>query len=302
MAKPGRVPTGGAAAGGATQGRGGGPRMLPPTPGAPIEYTPAYAAGQNGQDLPASPLPPQQGNPGGPSAPQTAPQPAKLGSGLPDPDAKPEEQLAACERAIHDAKARAVAAINKATNEFIDEAGPYLCWVHEHKLYKLMKGNSGKPYRSFEKYAHERHDIGRTSAYRVTREIPLLRLLEVSAHPVASLSARQIEVLHPTRLQHGETAVKETWETAWATKKKDVPTPAELAQAKELLGFQTKPDTDETPTLEKKPASVTAEVQRVQKILVPETLRQAVKENPDEVVRLARTVNAALAEAGIPLD
>ncbi|MFF8910563.1 hypothetical protein [Streptomyces olivaceoviridis] len=228
---------------------------------------------------------------------------AKPTVALPDPGATPEDQLAVCERGIHGAKARWKAKVDAATEEFITEAGPYLCWVHEHKLYKLMRDNTGKLYRSFPKYLKEQHDLTERTGYRITQTIPLLTILRDAGYAwLEDLSSRQVEKLHPVRLQHGADAVVKVWTTACETKKGPQPTPEELEKAKQLLGYATKPDPDE----EKKalPSSVDpgAVVERAAKLLVPETVREAVKKDPEKVRHLVRVLNSALAEAGVPVD
>ncbi|QKZ18599.1 hypothetical protein [Streptomyces chartreusis] len=227
---------------------------------------------------------------------------ARLGTGLPDPKAKPSEQLVVCERAIHDAKVKWREAADKAMAAFLEEAGPYFVWVHENKLYKHLKDNNGKPYRSFNRYCQEQHGISRSSGYRITRVIPLLNILATADHPVSDLSSRQTQVLHPVRRQHGEDSVLKVWETAWSTKKGPVPSPDELSKAVTLCGLVVRAEDDE----EEKPAltqaSPGAEVEKAAKILVPDTVRLAVKEDPEKVLLLVKTLNAALEEAGITID
>ncbi|MGW5401342.1 hypothetical protein [Streptomyces sp. NPDC003952] len=227
---------------------------------------------------------------------------ARLGTGLPDPKAKATEQLVVCERAIHDAKVKWRDAADKAMAAFLDEAGPYFVWVHENKLYKHLKDNNGKPYRSFNRYCQEQHGISRSSGYRITRVIPLLNILAKADHPVGDLSSRQTQVLHPVRRQHGEDSVLKVWETAWATKKGVVPSPDELTKAVTLCGLvvRAEDDEDEKPALTQ--ANPGAEVEKAVKILVPDTVRLAVKEDPEKVLLLARTLTAALEEAGITID
>jgi hypothetical protein len=227
---------------------------------------------------------------------------ARLGTGLPDPKAKPSEQLVVCERAIHDAKVKWREAADKAMAAFLEEAGPYFVWVHENKLYKHLKDNNGKPYRSFNRYCQEQHGISRSSGYRITRIIPLLNILARADHPVSDLSSRQTQVLHPVRRQHGEDSVLKVWETAWSTKKGAVPSPDELSKAVTLCGLvvRVEDDEDEKPALTQ--ANPGAEVEKAVKILVPDTVRLAVKEDPEKVLLLARTLNAALEEAGITID
>ncbi|MEU8469635.1 hypothetical protein AB0F30_17205 [Streptomyces sp. NPDC029006] len=221
---------------------------------------------------------------------------------LPDPGASPEDQLAVCERGIHGAKARWKTKVDAATEEFITEAGPYLCWVHEHKLYKLMRDNAGKLYRSFPKYLKEQHGLTERTGYRITQTIPLLTMLRDAGYVLDDLSARQVEKLHPVRLQHGGDAVVKVFATAAETQKGTQPTPEELDKAKLLLGYATKPDPDEET---KRLASATdpgTVVERAAKLLVPETVREAVRKDPEKVRHLVRVLNSALAEAGVPVD
>lgn len=235
-----------------------------------------------------------------PAAPTPAAAPVAV---LPDPDAEPADQLAVCERGIHGAKARWTAKVEGANEAFIAEAGPYLAWVHENKLYKLMLDGAGKPYRSFAKYLKEQHDLSRRTGYRITQTIPLLDILKSGGHLLPDLSSRHVDALHPVRTQHGADAVLRVWETAWATKKNPLPTPEELEKAKQLLGVTTSPEADEEAA--ELAASVVdpgAAVERAVKILVPETVRAAVKKDPDRIRGLVRVLNAALTEAGEPVD
>ena len=223
---------------------------------------------------------------------------------LPDPDAEPTDQLAVCERGIHGAKARWTATMAKANEDFIVEAGPYLEWMHRHKLYKLMLDNGGKPYRSFAKYLKEQHDLTERTGYRITQTIPLLRILAEAGHVLPDLSARQVGVLHPVRLQHGDPAVAQVWNTAWETKKGPLPTPDELERAKVLLGFTTRLEVEDGEKRELASVAVDpgAVVERATKLLVPETVREAVKKDPEQVRHLVRVLNTALSEAGVPVD
>lgn len=223
---------------------------------------------------------------------------------LPDPDATPEDQLAVCERGIHGAKARWKAKVDAATEEFITEAGPYLCWMHEHKLYKLMRDNSGKLYRSFPKYLKEQHDLSERTGYRITQTIPLLTILRDAGYGwLDDLSSRQVEKLHPVRLQHGADAVVKVWTTACETKKGSQPTPEELEKAKQLLGYVTKADPDEErKSLTPASADPGAVVERAAKLLVPETVREAVRKDPEKVRHLVRVLSHALTEAGVAVD
>lgn len=225
------------------------------------------------------------------------PAPAPTTPVLPDPSAPPVEQLTLCEREIHGAKARFKAKIDGATEAFVDEAGPFLAWVHQYKLYKLIKDNSGKVYRSFPRYLREQHDLSERTGYRITHTIPLLRILSAGGYPVPDLSARQVGALHPVRTQHGDDAVLRVWSTAWATKKGGLPTPDELEKAKKLLGLTTRADEDEeTPALTTA-ADPGAAVERAAKLLVPETVRDAVRKDPQRVRDLVRILTAALDEA-----
>ncbi|NUR01285.1 MAG: hypothetical protein HOY79_33615 [Streptomyces sp.] len=220
-----------------------------------------------------------------------------------DPKADPTEQLAVCERGIHAAKAQWTARVAAATDDFIAEAGPYLVWVHKKKLYKLMLDNSGKPYRTFAKYLKEQHDLPERTGYRITQTIPLLRILKEAGHPLPDLSARQVAALHPVQLQHGREAVVRVWVTASETKKGPLPTPDELEKAKVLLDLSTKPDPDDD---EAKAVTAAADpgavIERASKILVPDTVREAVKQDPERVRQLVRVLSSALTEAGVPLD
>ncbi|MFI5814896.1 hypothetical protein ACIA7S_28555 [Streptomyces sp. NPDC051643] len=219
---------------------------------------------------------------------------------LPSADAEPAEQLAVCERGIHGAKAEWKAKVDAANEDFIVAAGPYLCWVHEHKLYKLIKGNDGKTYRSFPKYLREQHDLSERTGYRITQTLPLLTILRGAGYAVADLSARQVDSLHPVRLQHGDDRVVEVWRTACATKKGAQPTPDELEKAKAIIGITTMPDPDvERLELTSLP-DPGAVVERAAKLLVPATVREAVRKDPEKVRDLVRVLNAALAEVGGP--
>jgi hypothetical protein len=221
---------------------------------------------------------------------------------LPDPNADPADQLAVCERGIHGAKARWKAKVDGANEEFFDEAGPFLAWVHEHKLYKLMKGNDGKEYRSFAKYLKEQHELTRRTGYRITQTIPLLRILSTGGYNLPDLSSRQVDALHPVRTQHSEVQVLKVWGTASQTMKGAVPTPEELEKAKQLLGLTTKPDPDEELDALPSAADPGAAVERAAKLLVPETVREAVRKDPDRVRLLYRVLGSALNEAGVPVD
>jgi hypothetical protein len=243
-------------------------------------------------------LPTQQS----PTAAEAAVSPAETTVELIDPNAEPADQLAVCERGIHGAKARWTARVQGATDDFIEEAGPYLAWVHQKKLYKLMKDKDGKEYRSFAKYLREEHGLPERTGYRITQTIPLLRALEAAGHPLPDLSARQVAVLHPVRIQHGKDAVVRVWNTASETKKGPLPTPDELEKAKVLLQLTTKPDPDEAKELDSAHADPGAAVERATKLLVPETVREAVKKDPERVRQLVRVLSTALTEAGVPVD
>lgn len=261
-----------------------------PQPVAPV--VPAPAAGM--------PVVPAPGSP--PDAPPVAAVAPSAVASLPDPTSPPADQLAACEKNIHGAKARWKEKVDGATEAFIDEAGPFLAWVHEHKLYKLMLDGAGKPYRSFAKYLKEQHDLPRRTGYRITQTIPLLRILKRAGYPLPDLSARQVDALHPVRTQYDDDAVLRVWATAWSTKKGPLPTPEELEKAKLLLDLSTKPDPDEeAPELASAVDAGTA-VERAAKLLVPDTVREAVKKDPDRVRLLHQVLGAALAEAGVPVD
>jgi hypothetical protein len=288
--------------------QGGGRRkggMLPPTGTGPVEVTPDWMQEQqqSARQAPTAVTPavveqlPEQKSQRTPIVPE-APKVT-----LPDPTADPVEQLAVCERGIHGAKARWKAKVDGATEEFIEDAGPFLCWVHEHKLYKLMLDNNGKLYRSFEKYLKEQHDLPRRTGYRITQTLPLLSLLRAAGYQLDDLSSRQVAVLHPVRVQHDADAVVKVWATASQTKKGPQPTPDELEKAKQLLGLSTKPDPDEEPqALPSADADAGAAVERAAKLLVPETVREAVKKDPDRVRLLYRVLGSALTEAGLPVD
>lgn len=287
---------------------------MPPTGSGPVEVTPQWMVEQQraaGQSTPSSAVPAvvEQRT----AAPPVSDQPTTLEAkqaadtarttAVLSLDAEPADQLAACERGIHDAKARWTAKVEGANEAFIAEAGPFLAWVHEHKLYKLMLDAAGKPYRSFAKYLKEQHDLTRRTGYRITQTIPLLDLLKAGGHPLPDLSSRQVDALHPVRTQHGADAVQRVWEAAWAVKKGPLPTPEELEKAKQLLGLTTAPEADEEAAeLTATAADPGAAVERAAKILVPETLREAVKKDPDRIRGLVRVLNAALTEAGEPVE
>jgi hypothetical protein len=289
--------------GGSGQVQGAAPRrkggMLPPTGAGPVEVTPEWIAEQ--QRAVGQPV-----SDAAPEAAEILPEqkaekdPLEESPALPDPDADPADQLAVCERGIHHAKARWKEKVDGATEAFIDEAGPFLAWVHENKLYKLMLDGTGRPYRSFAKYLKERHDLSRRTGYRITQTIPLLNLLKKSNVSLPDLSARQVDALHPVRVQHGPVAVLKVWWTASETKKGPLPTPEELEKAKQLLGLSTKPDPDEEAAeLASGAADAGAAVERAAKLLVPETVREAVKKDPDRVRLLHQVLGAALSEAGV---
>lgn len=226
---------------------------------------------------------------------------AVVAPALPDPSAPPAEQLAVCERHIHEAKARWKAKVDEATEAFVDDAGPFLSWVHAHKLYKLMKDNRGRTYRSWPVYLREQHDLSERTGYRITQTMPILRILSAVGYSVPDLSARQVASLHPVRLQHGEDAVVKVWKTASATMKGGTPTPDELERAKTLLGYTTRPDADEELPAAKS-ADPGAVVAKAAKLLVPATVREAVRKDPERVRDLVRVLNAALDEVGAPLE
>ncbi|MEU8926979.1 hypothetical protein AB0D10_39690 [Kitasatospora sp. NPDC048545] len=241
----------------------------------------------------------EDGSPG-PKA-ETAPVPAAPRPSLPDPKAKPGEQIAVCERAIEAAKARWQETAEKAMAEFLDEAGPFFVWVHENKLYKHLKDANGKPYKSFSRYCQERWGISRASGYRITRVIPLLQILQAAEPPVTELAARQALVLHPLRRQKGAEAVLKVWAAAWSAKKGSVPNPEELTKAITDCGYKLRPDEDAERT-EKGELNPAAELDKAVRILEPNTVRLAVERDPERVVLLVKTLTAALADAGVPLD
>ncbi|MFF1284354.1 hypothetical protein ACFVY4_26880 [Streptomyces sp. NPDC058299] len=309
--------------------RGG---MLPPTGAGPVEVTPEWLEEQKRVEAEANgtaPVPapaethaadeapaPAEGAqapagtpvlaqpPAAPAIPAQAEEAVAVPKAppLPDPAAPKAEQLAVCERAIHAAKARRVARIEGAEIAFYDEAGPYLGWVHQHKLYKEMRDNSGKPYRSFPKYLKEQHGLTERTGYRITQTLPLLRILAAFGWPLPDLSARTVERLHPVRIKHGEDAVVKVWRSAWETKKGPLPTPDELDKAKQLLGFTTKADADDEAPKELKAADPGAALERAAKLLVPENVRAAVQKDPDRVRLLHRILGQALEEAGLNVD
>ncbi len=175
--------------------------------------------------------------------------------------------------------------------------------MHEHKLYKLMRDNSGKLYRSFPKYLKEQHDLTERTGYRITQTIPILGILRADNWVIDDLSARQVDALHPVRLQHGNEAVVRVWSTASETKKGAQPTPDELEKAKVLIGLSMKPDPDEVaPELLSAVADPGAVVERATKLLVPDTVRAAVQKDPERVRHLVRVLSTALTEAGVPVD
>lgn len=291
---------GGGGQGAAPPRRGG---MLPPSGAGPVEVTPEWLEQQRRAEtesssalapVAATHLPGQKA--------EAAPAAGAVEVALPDRNTNPADQLAVCERAVHDAKARWTAKAQAATEAFIAEAGPFLAWVHEHKLYKLMLDASGKPYRSFAKYLKEQHDLNRRTGYRITQTIPLLNILARGGHQLPDLSSRQVDALHPVRTQHDDASVLKVWETAWATKKGPLPTPEELEKAKQLLALVTKPDEEAAAELTSGVADPSAAVERAEKILVPATLREAVKKDPNRIRGLVRVLNAALTEAGEPVD
>lgn len=223
---------------------------------------------------------------------------------LPDLDAAPEEQLAVCERAIHGAKTRWMATVDAATEEFFAEAGPYIVFVHTNRLYKLMLDNAGRPYKKFERYLAEQHDLKRSTGYRITRTLPLLTALRGAGHTVEDLSSRQVDRMHQVRVQHGDAKVVEQWVTACATKKGAHPTPDELEKAARLLGLTTTPDPDDAPDL---PALTSgpeprAAVEQAAKLLVPDNVRDAVKADPGRILTLYKILGDALTEAGVRVE
>ena len=276
--------------------RGG---MLPPSGAGPVEVTPEWLAEQQRADV-------ESAGAVMPAARQKAAAPVaqyREAPPLPDPDSEPADQLSVCERGIHGAKARWKEKVDGATAAFIDEAGPYLCWVHENKLYKLMLDNSGRPYRSFAKYLKEQHGLPRRTGYRITQTIPLLNILRPEGAVLDDLSSRQVAVLHPVRIQHGTDAVAQVWWTASETKKGPLPTPEELEKAKLLLRLETGPDRDADEDLaELTSADPGTAVERAAKLLVPDTVREAVKTDPDRVRLLYQVLGTALTEAGVPVD
>lgn len=294
MVKKGQT-IGGGGQGGPPPRRGG---MLPPSGAGPVEVTPEWLAEQRRAEEESAGaggrLPDQKTDP--------APVQEVPYAALPDPDTNPADQLALCERYIHGAKTRWTATVAKATDRFIDEAGPYLAWVHQYKLYKLMLDNAGKPYRSFAKYLKEQHDLPERTGYRITQTIPLLRVLAEAGHVLPDLSARQVAVLHPVRLQHGDVALWRVWNTASETKKGPLPTPDELEKAKVLIGLVTKSDQDEEPAALTSAVDAGAAVERAAKLLVPETVREAVRKDPDRVRLLYQVLGSALDEAGVQVD
>lgn len=223
---------------------------------------------------------------------------------LPDPSSSPADQLAVCERGIHSAKAVWKARVDGATEQFIADAGPYLCWVHENKLYKLMLDNSGKPYRAFPKYLREQHDLTERTGYRITQTLPLLNILRRAGRQIDDLSSRQVDKLHPVRLKHGGAAVLKVWGTASSTMKGSQPTPDELEKAKQLLGLVVAPPEPDEDSRELTSATVDAgaAIERAAKLLLPGTVREAVKKDPDRVRLLYRVIGDALNEAGMPVE
>lgn len=262
------------------------------------EQQPATPAPALAVEPVAAELPAQQPS----AAAEPVSSPAEATVEIIDPNAEPADQLAVCERGIHGAKARWTARMQGATDDFIEEAGPYLAWVHQKKLYKLMKDKDGKEYRSFARYLREEHGLPERTGYRITQTIPLLRALEAAGHPLPDLSARQVAVLHPVRIQHGKDAVIRVWRTAWETKKGPLPTPDELEKAKVLLGLMTKPDPEEGKRELTSAADPGAAVEKATKLLVPETVREAVRKDPEQVRQLVRVLSTALTEAGVPVD
>lgn len=287
--------------------------MLPPTGAGPVEVTPEWMLEQQraeAQSNPAAPapavteqLPEPSTAPAAPTIPAPAGEtPVPMAPPLPNPAASKAEQLAVCERAIHAAKARRAAKVEAADIEFFNEAGPYLAWVHQHKLYKEMLDNSGKVYRGFAKYLKEQHDLTLRTGYRITQTMPLLRILAAAGHALPDLSSRTVERLHPVRIQHGEDNVVKVWGAAWETKKGPLPTPDELEKAKQLLGLTTTPDPDDEEPKQLAAADPGAALDKAAKLLVPENVRQAVKQDPDRVRLLIRVLREALTEAGMPAD
>ncbi|MFJ1709199.1 hypothetical protein [Kitasatospora sp. NPDC088346] len=221
---------------------------------------------------------------------------------LPDPNSKPSQQIAVCEQAIQAAKDRWQEAAEKAMAEFIEEAGPFFVWVHENKLYKHMKDENGKAYRSFSRYCQDRWGISRTSGYRITRVIPLLEILKDANPPVAELAARQADVLHPLRRQKGAEAVLKVWAKAWADKKGTVPSAEELTKAIAGCEYSLRPDEDREPVTDKPEITPGARVDKAVLLLEPDIVRRVIQQEPEKVVLLVKTLSAALEEAGIPVS
>lgn len=292
--------------------------MLPPSGTGPVEVTPEWLleqqrAEQEGARTVAAPG--AGSGSGGAQVPaqQSEQPPAKAdvrAPVLPDPTAPPTEQLAHCERQIHEAKARYTAKAAQATAEFIDEAGPLLAWVHQHKLFKHMLDNTGKPYRSFPKYLKERHDLSKATGYRITQEIPLRRILVQAGYPLLELSVRQVAELHPIRTAQdnaevGAANVVKVWTSALETSRGPVPTPDELRKAAELHGLSAKAVEDEDDEPRSLTAGPGAEVvlkQAAKRFVDADSVRAAVKANPEQARYLVRVLSAALTDAGVPVD
>ncbi|MFI7278475.1 hypothetical protein [Streptomyces sp. NPDC049879] len=163
-----------------------------------------------------------------------------LAAELPDASAPPAEIIDGCERRIE-----AVLAVNDAIDQrkadfLLEFAGPAvrLAKATESWRHKVDPA-TGKAFRSFaawRRYVRVSH----AHAYRMVDEQPVAEALA----PIYTgpLTGKQVDVLAPILRNHGDAAVRDTWETASKT---GTPSAPKLARARDLLGYAINPEPPE---------------------------------------------------------
>jgi hypothetical protein len=285
--------------------------MLPPSGSGPIEVTrevleaeqvskaqPAPAA--EAAPEPAAVLPAQPAEPvPAPAAERTAIVPGEL-----PPDTAPAaEILSACEQIILAVRMEAEERLREVESAWISKAGPAVRLVHRTKAYKDMTDASGKPYRSFQRWAQERCGISRPHAYRMVSEGPVADALAPFSH-IGPLTTRQVDVLAPILRQHGEDAVRRVWSAAESTGGTSA---KQLEVKRDVLGLGTNPE-DYEPVRELAAVTPVAALAQVQKAVVSSdraVLKEAAMASPNAArqtmlaaLKLASDLQAVLNELG----
>jgi hypothetical protein len=275
--------------------------MLPPSTKAPIEITPEVLAAQGESSA-------RESAPAAPALPTQAVEPAERKTAtvtavfqapeLPSTDAPLSEIVAGCERIILAARIELEGEVRRATTKWMSQVGPAVRLVHRTKAFKELTDERGKPYKSFEKWAHERCGISRGHANRMVSAGPVMEALESVYN--GPLTTRQVDLLAPILRQHSPEAVRQVWTTAEAAGNTGA---TQLGVTRDALGYSVTPeDYEPTPELPAAPDNgALLQVRQAARSLDPEKLRQAAERDPEgarlaarDAQRFAETLNAIL--------